>query len=304
MGLLRVVQKVLVFGSGGSSGTRAEESAADKGSASYAALKAAYVETATAFYQYLPDDVRPTFVGDAVYHQKRYLDMLGQPMGASVLELGSDKPFISHFIREVNPGAKVETVSIDIPYSPYPITRLDIESQRFPFDNGSMTNVLFTEVLEHLFRDPAWTIAEINRVLAMGGRLFLTTPNACGYDVLVNLLHQVAPNGRNQFYEAIESGHPHLWTAQECKDILLAHGFEIEELSTVDYYDMPLTDKVRQFLAECSVAPDMNAQVLRIIARKVREAVGPVYISGLFPQGGPVKLTGALLEWAKATVGR
>ncbi len=303
MGLLGVVQQVLGFGSG--AGTVAHEMSAspDKGIASLASLKASYADMATNFYAYLPEDVRPTFVGDAIYHQKRYLDMLGQPMGTGVLELGSDKPFISHFIRAVNPGASVETVSIDIPYSPYPITRVDIESQRFPFDNGSMTNVLFTEVLEHLFRDPAWTIAEINRVLAVGGKLFLTTPNACGYDVLVNLLHQVAPNGRNQFYEAIESGHPHLWTAQECKDILLAHGFEIDDISSVDYYDMPLTDKVRQFLDECSVAPDMNGQVLRIIARKVREAAGPVYLNSLFPQGGPVKLTGALLEWAKATVG-
>lgn len=266
-------------------------------------LSADYAGSAAEFYKYLPDEHRATFVSDAVYHRQRYLDMLALPMGERVLELGSDKPFISHFIRTLNPKAEVHTVSIDIPYSPYPITRIDIESDEFPFEPGSMSDVLFTEVLEHLFRDPAWTCFQINRVLKVGGRLFLTTPNACGYDVLVNLLHQVAPNGRNQFYEAIESGHPHLWTAQECSQILTAHGFAIDELTTVDYYDMPLPAAVNEFLAANSVDPAMNRQVLRIVARKVADASGPVYIESLFPQGGPVKLQGALLEWARKSIG-
>jgi SAM-dependent methyltransferase len=265
----------------------------------YDRLSTRYSESAKEFYDYLPAELRSTFVDDAIYHRQRYLDMLGLPMGERVLELGSDKPFISHFIRTLHPHAEVHTVSIDIPFSPYPITRIDIEAEVFPFEPGSMSDVLFTEVLEHLFRDPAWTFFQINRVLKKGGKLFLTTPNACGYDVLVNLLHQVAPNGRNQFYEAIESGHPHLWTAQECSDILKAHGFSVAELSTVDYYEMPLPAAVKDFLAANSVSPTMNGQCLRIVAEKQDDATGPAYIKSLFPQGKPVKLQGALLEWAK-----
>lgn len=258
-----------------------------------------YSESANQFYGYLPAELRPTFVDDAIYHRRRYLDMLALPMGERVLELGSDKPFISHFVRALNPHAEVHTVSIDIPFSPFPITRIDIESDIFPFEPGSMSDVLFTEVLEHLFRDPAWTFFQINRVLRKGGKLFLTTPNACGYDVLVNLLHQVAPNGRNQFYEAIESGHPHLWTAQECTDILHAHGFTVADLATVDYYEIPLPTPVKAFLDANSVAPTLNGQCLRIVAEKRDEATGPVYVESLFPQRSPVKLQGALLEWAK-----
>ncbi len=263
-------------------------------------LSAHYREIATAFHDNLREDLKPIFIEYAVYHQKRYLDRLSVPLGERLLELGSDKPFISHFLRTLNPGTEVATVSIDIPpNSPYPITRIDIESEVFPFEPGSMSDVIFAEVLEHLFRDPAWTVYQINRVLKIGGKLFLTTPNACGYDVLVNLLSQVPPNGRNQVYASIESGHPHLWTAEECRLLLEAHGFAVTQLATVDYYEFPFPPAVKSFLAAHSVAPDLNGQVLRIVAEKQRDVEGPAYVPSLFPQLGPVKLQGALLEWAR-----
>ena len=130
-----------------------------------------------------------------------------------------------------------------------------------------------------------------------GGRLFLTTPNACGYDALVNLLQQTNPNGRNQFYAAIESGHPHLWTAGECRCLLEAHGFEIEELASVNYYDMPLPQNVAAFLAANSIKPDWHGQVLRVVAQKRTACAGAVYPEALFPDGKPVQLTGALEKW-------
>lgn len=263
------------------------------------ALGNRYEERVREFYAYLPVDVRDIFVGDALYHRARYLDLLAQPFGAEIVELGSDKPFLTHHLRTLNPRSRVQTISIDIPYSPYPIIRIDIESEAFPFADASVDDVVFTEVLEHLFRDPAWTIAEIARVLKVGGRLFLTTPNACGYDVLVNLLSQVNPNGRNQFYESIESGHPHLWTADECRILLEAHGFVIDALTTVDYYDVPLPVAVRTFLATHSVDPARNGQVLRIVAHKERAISAASYPEALFPQGHGVRLGGALRKWAE-----
>ncbi len=264
-----------------------------------AALGSHYEERVREFYAYLPDEVRDIFVGDALYHRTRYLDLLAQPFGGQIVELGSDKPFLTHHLRTLNPQSEVHTISIDIPYSPYPIIRIDIESEAFPFADGSIDDVVFTEVLEHLFRDPAWTIAEIARVLKVGGRLFLTTPNACGYDVLVNLLSQVNPNGRNQFYESIESGHPHLWTADECRMLLEAHGFVIDVLTTVDYYDAPLPAAVSAFLAAHSVDPTRNGQVLRVVARKQHAVSGVTYPTMLFPQGHGVRLGGALRKWAE-----
>lgn len=55
------------------------------------------------FYVYLPDEFRGIFVNDAVYHKKRYLELLSRSYGRKVLELGSDKPFITHFLRQLHP---------------------------------------------------------------------------------------------------------------------------------------------------------------------------------------------------------
>jgi len=262
-----------------------------------------YEQCTQDFYKYLPDDVKDIFVNDAIYHKKRYLEMLQRSYGRRVLELGSDKPFITHFLRNIHSNSLFETISIDIPFSPYPITRIDIESAVFPFDDGVFSDVIFTEVIEHLFRDPAWTVFELNRVLEVGGRLFLTTPNACGYDSLINLLNQANPNARSQFYASMESGHPHLWTAGELQVILEAHGFAIEKLDTVDYVDIPLPLSLKLFLHTQASAPDMHGQALRVEATKVSARSQPVYPTSLFPEGKPVQLQGALREWAAAALG-
>lgn len=58
----------------------------------------------------------------------------------------------------------------------YPI--LNVERDALPYEDGSFDVVLCCEVLEHLARDPSHMLAEIHRVLAPGGCLVLTTPNA------------------------------------------------------------------------------------------------------------------------------
>ncbi len=250
------------------------------------------------FYAYLPDEVREIFVNDAIYHRLRYVEMLKRSYGPRVLELGSDKPFITHFLRTLHPQSTFETVSIDIPFSPYPITRIDIESEVFPFADAQFTDVVFTEVLEHLFRDPAWAMFQMNRVMAPGGRLFLTTPNACGYDSLINLLNQANPNARCQFYTAMESGHPHLWTLGECEVLLSAHGFATDLADTVDYVEIPMPPSLKDFLHHHASHPHLHGQALRIEAHKATEARSAVYPVSLFPEGQPVQLRGALKEWA------
>lgn len=269
----------------------------DKNTITYTNLVTSYGNYLKQFYQYLPDEHRDIFINDGLYHKLRYLDMLQISFGTDVVELGSDKPFISHCLRIVNPESNFQTISIDMPNSPYPIIRLDIESEQFPFKDDSIDDVIFTEVLEHLFRDPSWTIFQISRILKVGGRLFLTTPNACSYDALQNILLQKNPNERNQFYAAIESGHPHLWNAKELVLLLKIYGLEIVELKTIDYYDIPKDPRVINFIEECSVDATLHGQALRVIAEKVTKVDKLLYPVELFPDGRPVKFTGALKEW-------
>ncbi len=262
--------------------------------ASVAELAGSYEAAVEAFYAYLPDDIRGIFVNDAIYHKRRYLDMLRQDLTGVVVELGSDKPFISQALRSAFPSCHFHTISMDMPISPLPVTQVDIESQSLPFEDASVDRVIFTEVLEHLFRDPSKAVGEINRVLRAGGLLFLTTPNACGYDVLQNILAQKNPNERNQFYARMELGHPHLWTAKECALILEAHGFAVRSLTTMDYYDIPKRPAVIEFIARQSSKPELHGQTLKIVAVKTRNDAGPHYPPEIYPDGVPVQLLGAL----------
>jgi SAM-dependent methyltransferase len=54
---------------------------------------------------------------------------------------------------------------------------LNVEAERFPFDDGSFDVVLFCEVIEHLLLDPVTALSEMHRVLKVGGTLVVTTPN-------------------------------------------------------------------------------------------------------------------------------
>jgi len=267
--------------------------------AGHAELEADYEGFVRRFYAFLPDGPREVFSDDAVYHRRRYLDLLRVEVGARLLELGSDKPFISHCLRVLHPGTSIATISIDIPHSPYPIHRVDIESEPFPFEDAAFDTVAFTEVLEHLYRDPSWAVFQINRCLEPGGRLFLTTPNACGWDALQNLLHDRSPNERNRFYVAIESGHPHLWTMEEVETLLSAHGFRIDDASTVDYYEIPKYPETARVIESCP-RPELHGQVLRVLATKTTEAAGPGYPLDIFPEGRPVAVRGALRHWLEA----
>lgn len=62
--------------------------------------------------------------------------------------------------------AGVESVTWDLELTPYPL------------DDGAFDAVVMTEVYEHLRDYPVRSLAEVRRVLAPGGRLYFTTPNA------------------------------------------------------------------------------------------------------------------------------
>jgi hypothetical protein len=114
-------------------------------------LRTEYRQFVEQFYSYLPDTIRPIFVNDALFHKERYIDLLSEPLSGHIVEAGSDKPFITHVLRTLFPEALIDTVSMDMPNSPYPIKQVDIESELLPFDEGSIDTVIFTEFLGRFF---------------------------------------------------------------------------------------------------------------------------------------------------------
>lgn len=221
------------------------------------------------------------------------------------MDVGNDKLFIVYYLRELNPKATFITVSYEIPETPVDLYDIDIEQEALPLGDGEADQIIFTEVLEHLWRDPAFTVRQLNRVLREGGEAFVTTPNACELHAIECILWQANPNQRNQFFSRLESGHLHLWTAQELRILFESNGFEIADLSSYDVYGYTKrTGRLMEIAKEISPHLDLMGETLQMRAVKRKTHDVPVYDSRLFPDGCGVQFEGAIRNFASKAIGR
>ena len=105
---------------------------------------------------------------------------------------------------------------------------LDIETQKLPYQQGSIDLVLFAEILEHLSTHPKIIFSHIKKILKPGGLLLLTTPNATRSQNLFSLI--LAKN----IYFPIEQlkhhpnhRHQREYTLSELSLLLGSSGFKI-----------------------------------------------------------------------------
>src|SRR5215212_5171943 len=110
-----------------------------------------------------------------------------------VLELGSNPYFLTVLLRrrldlelqlanyfgeslensKYTHAATLDGQPIEFEYSHF-----NIETDLFPYDDGSFDCVLFCEILEHLLIDPDRAVGEMARIVKPGGFLVISTPNA------------------------------------------------------------------------------------------------------------------------------
>lgn len=118
------------------------------------------------------------------YHHDRYLGTLDflESVKSRVLEIGSVPCQFTSLLQQL--GYEVrgmdlapERVEAFIRKHELSVNKVDIETDPFPFEDGSFGTVIFLEVLEHLRINPLHTFRELARVLEPGGRLLLSTPN-------------------------------------------------------------------------------------------------------------------------------
>ena len=110
-----------------------------------------------------------------------------------------------------------------------------------PFRHRTFDYVFCTEVLEHL-TDPARCLRELRRVLAPGGRLTLSVPNASGFAPF----HRLGPlvpgawlRGKLLPYEHPDNTDQPIdtcWTYGEIVALVRAGGFEIEASDGMAYF--------------------------------------------------------------------
>lgn len=130
-------------------------------------------------------------------HEQRYLADLrlieGWRLEGPVLEIGSAQchmtallQFAGHAVVGVD--GQPERVADFIENAGLDVRRCDIERTALPFQDASFAGALLCETFEHLRIDPAFVLSEVNRVLAPGAPLLLTTPNVYSLPSLARFL--------------------------------------------------------------------------------------------------------------------
>ncbi|MGI8752269.1 MAG: class I SAM-dependent methyltransferase [Acidimicrobiales bacterium] len=176
--------------------------------------------------------------------------------GSRVLELGSNPYFLTRLLRRRHLdvtsanwfGADFShrprvTQVITIPSTgaqeTFDFDHFNIETDPFPYPDGTFDVVLFCEILEHLPCDPVHVLAEIHRVLAQPhGRIVVTTPNATRAENLVKMI-----NGDN-VYEVLSGNgvygrHNREYTVAELSSLLDACGFVNIDVRCGDVHAAP-----------------------------------------------------------------
>jgi len=109
----------------------------------------------------------------------------------------------------------------------------DLDADSLPFADNSLSLIVFTEVLEHIFRKPSEILDEMLRVLEPGGTLYISVPNIAALHRRLRLLAGRSPleDPDSKFRRGGTHGHGHLheYTLRELVTKLQGVGFKIEK---------------------------------------------------------------------------
>jgi glycosyltransferase involved in cell wall biosynthesis/SAM-dependent methyltransferase len=151
----------------------------------------------------------------------------------------------------------------------------DAERDPFPYPDGHFRAVLCCELIEHLTTDPMHMLAEINRVVAEGGYLVLTTPNIAGLRSLHAVLNGYHPALFPSYIRPSSDGtvdprHSREYTPIEIAQLVEAAGFHVEHLETGDYNEQaPNYEEARRVLEANRLSTALRGEVIFCRARKM-----------------------------------
>ena len=150
-----------------------------------------------------------------------------------------------------------------------PLTRCVLGPEPLPFDGGQFDLVMLTEVIEHVDAHPQLLLAEISRVLAPGGRLFLTTPNAASLKKLIQLSSGVPQYDSPTFGNSW--GHRYEYSYYDMRQCIVSTAFAIREERAQDvYFDDPCGLAPTAELGMCLAGKLLTLQVRQAARMLVR----------------------------------
>lgn len=231
-------------------------------------------------------------INDFYNHERRYqadLHLLATlaPLGP-VLEIGSAPCHMTALLKlsgitavgvDVEPGRVADLIRhLDLD-----VRRCDIERSALPFSNDQFTCALLCETFEHLRIDPAFVLSEINRVLAPGARLILTTPNVYSLPSLGRfLLGKSVADPLTEFGKLRtlgHMGHVREYSAREVERFLASAGFTVQS-TDYRYHANGQGGKRKLLLMAYRLMPRHFRREIVIVARKT--AASP-HLEALLP---------------------
>lgn len=135
-----------------------------------------------------------------------------------------------------------------------PDRKVDFNEEILPFHNEAFDTIICSEVIEHL-ENPHQFLKQCHRVLKKGGKLILTTPNACGLPELFRL------------YSEHSKGYPtHLyaWNWINMRDLAEYVGFEIDYFEYLSYY----WNRNLLFRAIAFLIPRLSPELMFVLKKK------------------------------------
>jgi len=186
---------------------------------------------------------------DFVRHRARYAHdaaLLGDILdGTPLLEIGAfpghftallsilQVPFVSVDIDPERIGSLRERFRMDV-------RRCDVEREPLPFADASLHHVACNEVFEHLRFDPLFALSEMNRVLAPGGHLLLTTPNLYAIQQCLRFITGRGLGDPLSEFAKLRSlghmGHVREYSHRDMRRFLQHAGFRVERVEYRHYF--------------------------------------------------------------------
>jgi SAM-dependent methyltransferase len=214
-------------------------------------------------------------------HEQRYLADLclieGWGVKGPVLEVGSAPCHMTALLQlsghtVVGVDGHPERVAVFIESAGLDIRRCDIERAALPFEDASFVGALLCETFEHLRIDPAFVLSEINRVLAPGAPLLLTTPNVYSLPSLARFLLGRSVADPLEEFGKLRSighmGHVREYSAREVTRFLQSSGLAVQSADYRHYLWPRMNLKRRLLSLAYRLTPRRFHRDIVIVARK------------------------------------
>lgn len=138
------------------------------------------------------------------------------------------------------------------------VHNIDLERTSLPIADESFDLLVAAELAEHFATDPNHFFFEANRILKMGGRLLLTTPNvACAENIFRILWRQVP----HRYYYFRKDGTRDRHNLEYGPDLLKKTvenaGFAVERMSAEDCWSEPRPD-ILKFIRDAGFPDDFR----------------------------------------------